>query len=246
MTLIWAHARSTAVTAANTLEAFAQAVAEDADGIELDVHLTADGHLVCCHDGTLPLPDGRMLTVGTSTLSDLKKVVVGDDSTGPTRIPLLQEVYEILAPTSLQLNVEVKNLVHRYPGMVEEVHRSVRHSGMTDRITVSSFQHSLLTELRRRDDAVQVAALYADGLIEPWTYFTSIEITQVHPHFSALFDPGVLDGLLHRDFVVRSWTVDDPLLWERQLEAGISGIITNDPVGAQATRDALTAAVVPR
>lgn len=239
MTLIWAHARSTAVTAVNTLESYTQAVVEGADGLELDVHLTRDGHLVCCHDGRLPLPDGGTLTVGDATLSELAQVVVGDDSTGPTRIPLLRDVYELLAPTSLQLNVEVKNLVHRYPGIVEHVRRSVRDSGMRDRITVSSFHHSLLTELQERDPAVQTAALYADGIIEPWNYFASIGITQVHPHFSALFDHGVLDGLLRENFVVRAWTVDDPQLWERYVTAGISGIITNDPVGAQTSRAAV-------
>lgn len=237
MTLIWAHARSTGITAANTLEAYAQAVREGADGIELDVHLTRDGHLVCVHDGTIPLPDGTMLSVGDATISDLAHVVVGDESTGPTRVPLLQEVYDILAPTDVRLNVEVKNLAHRYPGIAESVRQSLRNSGMTDRIVVSSFQHSLLTELRERDPELRTAALYADGLIDPWDYFSGIGITQVHPHFAALHDPGVVEGFLAADMIVRVWTVDDPKLWARYIGAGIGGIITNDPVGAIAARD---------
>lgn len=246
MTLIWAHARSSALTAFNTLESYAQAVAEGADGLELDVHLTGDGHLVCCHDGHLPLPDGTTLTVGSATVEDLARVEVGDATTGPTRIPLLRDVYELLGPTGMQLNVEVKNLVHRYPGIAEQLRRSLRESGMIERITVSSFQHSLLTELQQHDSAIQTAALYADGLIEPWTYFTSIGISQVHPHFSTLLDPGVLDRLLDENFVVRAWTVDDPALWAQYVAEGMSGIITNDPVGALAARDALAAQPQPR
>lgn len=237
MTLIWAHARSTAVTAANTLESYAQAVREGADGIELDVHLTRDGHLVCLHDGEVSLPDGRTLTVRNATLAELGELVVGDTTTGPTRVPLLEEVYDLLAPTDLRLNVEVKNLVHRYPGIAERVQASVRGSGMVDRIVVSSFQHSLLTELRERDDTIQTAALYADGLIAPWTYLAGIGITEVHPHFATLQDPGVLEGFLAANMTVRVWTVDDSRLWKSYIEAGIGGIITNDPAGALALRD---------
>lgn len=237
MTLIWAHARSTGVTAANTLESYAQAVQEGADGIELDVHLTRDGHLVCLHDGRVPLPGGKILTVGDASVSDLAQIVVGDETTGPTRVPLLEEVYDLLAPTGLQLNVEVKNLLHRYPGITERIERSLRGSGMRDRIVVSSFQHSLLTELRERDGRIQTAALYADGLIDPWAYFSRIGITQVHPHFATLQDPGVLEGLHEAEMTLRVWTVDDPRLWERFITADIGGIITNDPAGALAVRD---------
>ena len=58
MTAIWAHRGSRLRAPENTMAAFALAVTEGADGIELDVHLTADGHLVVRHDPTVSLADG--------------------------------------------------------------------------------------------------------------------------------------------------------------------------------------------
>ena len=51
-TLIWAHRGARTEAPENTLEAFALAAEQGADGIELDVHMTADGEIVVAHDDT--------------------------------------------------------------------------------------------------------------------------------------------------------------------------------------------------
>ena len=52
-TLIWAHRGARTEAPENTLEAFALAAEQGADGIELDVHMTADEEIVVAHDDTL-------------------------------------------------------------------------------------------------------------------------------------------------------------------------------------------------
>lgn len=59
MTYVIAHRGSSVAEAENTLDAYRRAVADRADGIELDVRRTADGVLVCHHDARLS--DGRVL-----------------------------------------------------------------------------------------------------------------------------------------------------------------------------------------
>ncbi|MGF3055553.1 hypothetical protein [Microbacterium sp. YY-01] len=80
------------------------------------------------------------------------------------------------------MNVEVKNLLRPYPGIVEVLLASIAQSHMSDRIVVSSFHHRLLRELREQDRQVALAALYADGLIDPWVYMERIGVSEVHPH----------------------------------------------------------------
>ncbi len=48
--LVIGHRGASAAHPENTLEAFALALAQGADGVELDVRRTADGALALCHD----------------------------------------------------------------------------------------------------------------------------------------------------------------------------------------------------
>jgi len=52
-TMIWAHRGASAYAPENTMEAFILAQKMGADGIELDIHLTRDGHIVVAHDETV-------------------------------------------------------------------------------------------------------------------------------------------------------------------------------------------------
>ena len=52
MTKIFAHRGASAYAPENTMEAFALAVKQEADGIELDVQMTKDGQVVVIHDET--------------------------------------------------------------------------------------------------------------------------------------------------------------------------------------------------
>jgi hypothetical protein len=79
--------------AENTLPAFARSRQLGADGIELDVRLTADGALAVHHDATIP---------GIGNVADLEVRAL------PDQVPLLAEV--LRAMPDLTVNIEVRNL----------------------------------------------------------------------------------------------------------------------------------------
>lgn len=239
MALIWAHARSEKITASNTLEAFAAAIDDGADGLEFDVHQSSDDVLVCAHDGALPGPNGEKVVIADASYAELQKLDVGDASTGIARIPRLDEVFELYAPTGRLLNIELKNLPPVYPGYARNVVQHVERSGMADRIVISSFDHRLLREIQQLDTSIEVAALFPDGLLEPWTYLRAVGIPQAHPEFGQLLVPGgEIAHYQQAGIPVRAWTVDNPRIWQRFIDEKIDGIITNLPASARAVRDA--------
>src|SRR5918911_658199 len=97
-----AHRGASALAPENTLEAFRLAVESGAGGLELDVHLTRDGHVVVIHDPTLDRTTNRTGAVSEMTLDELREPDAGhnfspDGSTLPyrglnLRIPTLVEV----------------------------------------------------------------------------------------------------------------------------------------------------------
>ena len=64
-TKVWAHRGASGYRPENTLEAFELAIRQGADGIELDVHTSADGELIVMHDETVD-----RVTDGTGLIKD--------------------------------------------------------------------------------------------------------------------------------------------------------------------------------
>ncbi|PQZ89038.1 glycerophosphodiester phosphodiesterase [Arthrobacter sp. MYb227] len=73
-TLVYAHRGSSKAYAENTRAAYMQALADGADGIECDIHLSADGFVVCHHDPTVDRTSNSSGRVGEKTLAQLKSL----------------------------------------------------------------------------------------------------------------------------------------------------------------------------
>jgi glycerophosphoryl diester phosphodiesterase len=75
--LVFAHRGSSAAEPEHTLAAYLRALAEGADGLECDVRLTRDGHLVCLHDRRLERTSNGRGRVSRSTLAELSQLDFG-------------------------------------------------------------------------------------------------------------------------------------------------------------------------
>ena len=106
------HRPSRRVAAApeNTLAAFNLAWKQGADAVEIDCHLTADGHLIVCHDGDTQRTTGRKLVIRQSTLAQLRELDAGawkGARWAGQKLPTLAEVLDTI-PENRRLLVEVK------------------------------------------------------------------------------------------------------------------------------------------
>ena len=71
------HRGNAAHAPENTIESFRQAVAIGVDALEMDVHLTADGHVVVIHDPTLDRTTNRSGRVERMTLAEVQRADAG-------------------------------------------------------------------------------------------------------------------------------------------------------------------------
>ena len=129
MTAVFAHRGCTDGFVENTVDAFAQARRLGADGVELDVHLTADGALAVHHDAQID---------GLGPLSSLRVPDL------PAHVPLLPDVLAVCE--GMVVNVEIKNdpAEGGQPDdlVAAEVARVIAEAGWTERVIVSSFEVS--------------------------------------------------------------------------------------------------------
>ncbi len=229
--LLLAHRGASADAPENTLSAFREAIAQKADGVELDVQRCSTGEVIVCHDEHLERLSGRNLEVAHTSWRTLRDLDVGTRlGFLPDRIPLLEEVLAALPPT-LRVNVELKCETLEDRGLTEAAARIIRDCGAEDRVIVSSFNAFCLWRL-----AAVAPALPRGYLVDPDRSFAVhglaltplVSTHSVHPHWSQCSDARIQlwKGAGLR---IAAWTVDDVGEARRLQSLGVEYLITNRP-----------------
>lgn len=237
MTQIWGHRGARADAPENTLPAFALALGQGADGVELDVQLTRDDEVVVIHDETLERTTNGHGWVADHSLASLRSLDASAGWAGfdGVQIPTLAEVLELANDSEAVVNVELKTDAVPYRGIEERVLAVVDASGMTDRVIFSSFNHHTLRRLHSLG-ATQLGALVSERLVKPWRYLQTVDVPALHPeHRSATLK--LVRKCHERGQVVHAWTVNEPKDILRCLRAGVDAIITDVPALALQLRD---------
>jgi len=226
-----AHRGASADAPENTLAAFDLARALGADGVELDVHLSADGEPVVIHDHRLErTTDGRGL-VGEQPLAALRRLDAGrwfGEAFAGQRIPTLAEALAALA--GLRVIVEVKNGPIYYPGIAARVAAVIRDAG-GGRVTVSSFDHPILQAVRRAAPELETAVLFVARPVDPVRLARDAGAAVLHPQW-AFVTADLVAGAHAAGLRVEAWTVDEAEQLRHVIATGANGVMTNHPARA--------------
>lgn len=124
----------------NTLAAFRQALADGADALETDLHLTADGVFVCIHDALVDrTTDGRGPVAGM-TLAELRALSAsyGRPAFQAERVPTLAELAALL-PADVALALELKSDRFLEPQIARRLVEELAAAGVRNRTVALSF-----------------------------------------------------------------------------------------------------------
>lgn len=124
----------------NSLAAFARAIDEGADRIELDVQITRDGVPIVCHDGDTARVGNRTVEIEFATLDEVRNVELENGEP----IPTLEEVCE-LAAGRIALDVELKATS---PDVAQGVLDILHHHGLLADALITSFDPQVLRTMR--------------------------------------------------------------------------------------------------
>lgn len=134
----------------NSRTGFRQVLTLDVQGVEFDLHPTADGRLVVIHDPTLDRTTDATGPVAARSAAELRDGVRlrGTEDEG---VPLLEEVLDILAPSGRELHIELKADAagHPYPGLEQAVTALVARRGIAAQCVLTSFSLEVLARLRQ-------------------------------------------------------------------------------------------------
>ena len=231
--IIFAHRGDLAHAPENTLPAFQQAIQKGADGVELDVKLTADGHVIVIHDSTVDRTTDGKGRVASLPLEAIRKLDAGkwfNEKFAGTKVPLLEEVFEVVGKDKM-INIELKDYTVSHDGLVKKVCELIKRHDNHNQILFSSFFPSTLKVAAQALPEIPRGLLAMPGLLGLWTRsfgFMFGDYQALHPYISSTSREQMQRA--HRlKRRVHVWTVNKPEDIIQLKEWGVDGIITDDP-----------------
>ncbi|MDI9455798.1 MAG: glycerophosphodiester phosphodiesterase [Spirochaetota bacterium] len=238
---IYAHRGYSGAYPENTMLAFAKALEANADGIELDVQLSKDGHVVIIHDETLDRTTDGKGKVADHTLAELRKVNAAKLYKGGSEfqaIPTFDEYCAWVSTTDLITNVELKTGLVYYPDLEAKCIEIIRKYKLEEKVFFSSFNHLSLVTAQKLEPKIKVGALVMEwGLEGAGKAVKAYGFDYYHPAFQSLGKAQVEECHAH-GIKVNVWTVNSMKALEECYEWGVDGIFTDFPNVARAYVDA--------
>jgi glycerophosphoryl diester phosphodiesterase len=232
LTLVIAHRGASAYRPENTLPAYALAVEQRADMIEIDLHRTRDGAVVITHDETLEDLGGRG-EIADASLAEVRAL----DAGAGERVPTLDEVLDGFG-AAIPFNLEIKRAGSGlYAGLEELALEAVRCRGLLARTLFSSFYDPVLERLRALEPGSRVAVLVSPRDAErPLERAHAVGAEALNPWLGML-SAELVDSAHAEGLAVYPFTVDREEDMCRLLELGVDGMFTNHPDRLRALLD---------
>lgn len=246
------HRGGSAEAPENTLHAFKRAVRLGTDMLELDLHATADGEVVVCHDASVDRTTDGTGRIRDLTLAELHRLDAAhwfSPGTGATRtagdyplrgrasqdddlrIPTLRALLEALPDTAMTM--ELKTGPPNAPAYHEAVAALLE---AYDRpVIIGSFSDSVLEAFRahaphRTTSASQTEAtmFWAEQTVPAGRNIVALQVPPTFEGIEVVTEPFVV-AAHDRGLAVHVWTVDEPQEMRRLLDLGVDGIMTDRP-----------------
>ncbi|SCY89452.1 glycerophosphodiester phosphodiesterase [Alkaliphilus peptidifermentans] len=230
-TKIIAHRGASGYAPENTMASFLKALEMGADGIELDIHLSADEHLIVCHDEKVDRTTNGEGFIKDLSLKMLKELDAGswfDEKYINQKIPTLEEVLELLIGKNILLNIEIKSGPIFYNGIEKRIVEVISKYGYINQTIFSSFNHFSLVDIKKINNKLKTAPLYMAGLVNPWKYAKEIGADGIHPMFYGI-NSDIVKGCLEHNLFINTFTVNAPHHLKSIIDLGVTGVITNYP-----------------
>jgi glycerophosphoryl diester phosphodiesterase len=231
--IIFAHRGASAHAPENTLAAFELALAQNADAIELDAKLSADGRVVVIHDSTVDRTTDGHGRVNDLSFTELRSLDAGSffsEKYRGEKIPSLDEVFEAVGRRTF-INVELTNYYSPRDQLVETVCMLVKKFELQKRVIFSSFFASNLSKARAYLPKVPRGLLAFNGWLGAWARSFGFDFGNyqaLHPHLKDV-TPQQVQRVHRLKRRIHVWTVNASEDMRRLFQWGVDGIFTDDP-----------------
>nr|WP_314839170.1 glycerophosphodiester phosphodiesterase family protein [uncultured Flavobacterium sp.] len=207
----------------NTLVSFQKALDLQVNGIELDVHLSADGEIIVIHDETIDRTTNGKGFVNTFSLQELKAFLID----GKYEIPTLEEVFDLVNQKCF-INIELKSH-DTTDKVVTLIEKYVNKKGWKyNHFLVSSFDWNALQQVALLNSKIGIGVLTETDLDLALAFAETIQAKSIHPYFHLITQESTALIQSH-GFQVFPWTINAFEDIQKIKTFNVNGIITDFP-----------------
>jgi len=238
--LVIAHRGGAKLWPEESMLAFQNATAAGVDVLELDVHATKDGKIVCMHDelvdrttdGTGLLKEKTFAEV--QALDAAAKFTTDGGKTFPhkgkgIKVATLEEI--LRAFPNMPFSIEIKQF---NPPIVDQVIAVIEATGMSDKVLVASFDDDTIRAVRTKRP--KLATSFASGEIIKFLMLKEDELGDYKapaPVLQSPYESTTAERMRIANKLglrVHVWTVDDAEDQKTQWNFGVHGVMSDDPL----------------
>lgn len=226
--LVCAHRGDNVNAPENTMAAFELAKSENLTWIELDVHQTSDGVIICSHDATLKRTTRYNFAIHDHTYSELSSCEFGDWMPGDYEhvvVPKLEEVLLFAKENEMKVQVELKG--HPLDANFEEnVLKVINDTGMHDNVMIIAQDAKRLQRIMELDPTITKAycMVFALGDLNDIPYTDNITVEETY------VTPELVRKMHEKGIKVFCWTVDRDDTVQYLVSCGVDVIGTDNPM----------------
>jgi glycerophosphoryl diester phosphodiesterase len=214
----------------NTMASFEKAIELGADAVELDVHLTRDGHVVVIHDPHLERTTSGHGLVRDHTLAEIKALDAGSGfgaGFAGQRVPTLDEILA-WARGKCVVDAEIKGDPSPYPDIEARVVELLRAHAMVDRAIVISFDHPTVRRVKQLAPEIATGVLYTCRPIDPVRLARDAHADALLPNWAGCA-PDDVRRAHAAGLSVHPWATSEPDEIRALLAMGVDSICSNHP-----------------
>lgn len=227
-----AHRGGASLGPENTISCIQKGILSGADAIEVDIHLSADGAIVVCHDETIDRTTDGKGRIEELTLEQIRSAKIQDGS-AVEHIPTLEEVLTVIKDKCTLLLEIKKTREGQYSQIEDKVVALLDSLNMRDQIVLQSFNDGVLERFHAIAPDIPLEKLLVCRLPFGLAYDIKIHKFSMddYPYvrsfntYNNLTTQRFIREAHQRGKTVRVWTVNDP----SKVKDNVDAVITNAP-----------------
>ena len=234
--LLIAHRGESYDAPENTIAAINLAWLRNADGVEIDVHLTKDNEIVVIHDSNTKRTSGISMAVKSRTLEELKTVNVGSfkgEKWINERIPTLREVLQTVPPEKF-IFIEIKCGIE----IIDALKTVLETSALSNsQIKLIGFDLAVMSPLKKIFPMFEVSwckRINREKIIltqHGWDRVIAIakknNFDGLNLSYSSCLTKKVVEKIKTNSLKLYVWTVNDPRRADKLIMYGVDGIMSD-------------------
>ncbi len=234
--LVFGHRGAPMFAQENTLLSFKKAIEFGVKAIELDVHLTKDEQVIVFHDFNLIRLADRKDEIENLNYDQIKSFDISkkwNSVHGAQHIPLLKDVIDLLKPSNIIINIEIKSKRLIPTKIVELVNDIIIENEIENKCIVSSFNPFIVRKIKKVNSNIFSSLIWSNKGVPIYYKFYKISFLISKPdgfHSDKSFvNSNIIRWARSKNMYIFLFTVNDKEEFENFKNKDVDGVFTDNP-----------------